>query len=241
MRLGCDIGEGLDAVDRQLMPLIDMASIACGGHTGDPDSMARTVDLALKHNVTIGAHPSYPDRENFGRVKMTMPSAALFDSLSEQLEQLRAITYQNGGQLHYLKPHGALYNEALIDGRTLNIIDQVASDFQLPLMLMPCPSLIALCGVHPVKTSLVHEAFADRAYTNSGTLVSRTKPHAMLTGLEQVASRVKTLCTRQGLTSETGTWIHLEAEVICVHSDGPKALETARICRSTLEHINLNS
>ncbi|MFL0800693.1 MAG: 5-oxoprolinase subunit PxpA [Agarilytica sp.] len=226
MKLNCDLGEGLDEIDAALMPHIDMASIACGGHTGDKRSMARAIELALHHHVTIGAHPSYPDRENFGRSSITIDATQLFDSLCEQVQQLHTIATSLSASLHYIKPHGALYNDAWHQDTIHGTLLKVSEAFDLPLVMQANVGL----GNNETrfkKSSIISEAFADRAYTDEGTLVSRKHNHATHDTIEKSVAQAKHIYFKNGLFTESGKWLPLCAETLCIHSDSPNAIDIA--------------
>ena len=226
--LNCDLGEGLDDLDALLMPHIDMASIACGGHAGDASSMSRTVDIAVIHNVDIGAHPSYPDRANFGRVSLAMAAAELSDSLHRQIQALQQCAQAAGSRVRYIKPHGALYNDAGENRAILDVLLQLGADFSLPLVVPAPLRHSAAAG------ALIYEAFADRAYTDSGTLVARRHPHAVHYSIDRIAEQVEHLVDRQGVYSESGNWVDIQADTLCVHSDSPRALEAVGAVRRRL-------
>ncbi len=233
MKLNCDLGEGLDAIDAALMPHIDMASIACGGHTGNQSSMARATELAQLHNVTIGAHPSYPDRKNFGRSSITIGTTQLFDSLCEQILQLQTIATSLSTPLHYIKPHGALYNDAWHQKVTRSTLQKVSEAFDLPLVMQAGIGL-GKNETHLKKTSIISEAFADRAYTDQGTLVSRNHAHATHDTIEKSVGQAKNIHFKNGLFTESGKWLSLSAETLCIHSDSPNAIKIAIAVKTAL-------
>ncbi|MFL0810936.1 MAG: 5-oxoprolinase subunit PxpA [Agarilytica sp.] len=230
MKLNCDLGEGLDEVDAALMPHIDMASIACGGHTGDANSMRRAIDLAQQHSVSIGAHPSYPDRENFGRRSIQISPSVLHESLCEQIQNLIDIAQQSQAHVDYIKPHGALYNDAWHHDAIQNTLTSVAEQFNLKLVLQARPQNQNEC-----RHEIMLEAFADRAYTDLGTLVSRDKPHATHAELDSVIAQGRNLKFKKGLYSENGVWLHIDAQTLCVHSDSPNAVSAIEALKAALD------
>lgn len=229
MKLNCDLGEGLDDVDASLMPHIDMASIACGGHVGNNASMSRAVELAIKHDVAIGAHPSYPDKENFGRRSLDITPAALCDALNQQIHDLLNICRSFQCALTYIKPHGALYNDAWHNAEVIACIINVAKNVELPLVLQA-----NIEKQHKIHHPFISEAFADRAYTDEGTLVPRRFPHATHDSIEKTIQQTQDIAEKQGLYSETGKWLPLAAETICIHSDSPNAVENAKSIRQAI-------
>ncbi len=233
MKLNCDLGEGLDEIDAALMPHIDMASIACGGHTGNQRSMARAIELALLHDVTIGAHPSYPDRENFGRSSISIDTTQLFNSLCEQIQQLQTVATSLSTSLHYIKPHGALYNDAWHQDAVRVTLQKVSEVFNLPLVIQASVGLTE-GQTRFKKPSVISEAFADRAYTDKGTLVSRKHDHATHNTIEKSVEQAKHIYFKNGLFTENGKWLTLSAETLCIHSDSPNAIDIAIAVKTAL-------
>lgn len=234
MKLNCDLGEGLPDIDRAVMPYIDMANIACGGHTGDFNSMTETARLAQKYKVIIGAHPSYPDKENFGRHSLSISDRELTDSLIKQISDLNKACTTVDAQVSYIKPHGALYNDVIHNHNLLSLLFEIADRFSLKLMLMAHPKLSTL-----KNTNILFEAFADRAYTDEGILVSRQNAHAVHKDINQVYEQASNLSLRHGLATESGKWIDVNAESLCVHSDSLGAVEMIKGIRQQLKKDSL--
>lgn len=232
--INCDLGEGLDDIDAVVMPYLDLANIACGEHAGTAETMQRTVLLAQQHGVSIGAHPSYPDRENFGRKSLNLPNAELKNSTQQQVQQLIDITLDLGTKVDYIKPHGALYNDALNKPAILEALLHVAAGFDLALMLQALPQTqreVVEKQAQQQGVCLIHEAFADRAYTQDGRLVSRQQAHAVHSSISQVTEQVQSLIQHGGFYCENGEWLDIDANTICVHSDSPNALEIIQAIR----------
>lgn len=239
--LNCDMGESFGAwtmgLDDQVMPHVDCANIACGFHASDPGVMRKTVSLALAHGVRIGAHPAYPDLAGFGRRSMQCSSQEVTDMLHYQIGALDGICRAQGGQVSYVKPHGALYNDMMQDPDLLRTVMQAvaAYDPALPLMLLArrdnqsTRSLAADCGIE-----LLFEAFADRAYTRDGYLVPRSQPGAVVHETEQVVEQALKLARGQALTADDGSALQLDADTLCVHGDNPAAVEAVRQIRVAL-------
>ena len=263
MKLNCDLGEGLDDVDAAVMPLIDMASIACGGHTGDKGSMTRAITLAKQHSVEIGAHPSYPDHKNFGRKSMNMPGAQLVSSISEQIDQLQNLCHHHGVSVDYIKPHGALYNDLVTDTNKLSAMIAISDSYGLPLLLLapinnptmdhstqnspPQDNISSHTANQPTDNSfrqliakakipVLFEAFADRAYTDSGHLVARQYSHSVHSDIETVLEQAKNLNEKKGLWSESKHWLNIHADSLCVHSDSLNALEAIQKIRTVVKN-----
>lgn len=238
MDLNADVGEGCGD-DAALMPLLTSASIACGAHAGDASSMQRTVVLALQNGVTIGAHVSYPDREHFGRRDLNLPAERLIAEIVSQLEMLAAITRVAGARLHYVKAHGALYNRMAQDAEIAQTVITAVRSFDAGLPILTLPDSIAMTVARRLGTPVVAEAFADRAYSADGKLVSRDKLGAVLTDTDTVAKRAVEIATMQQVRSVDGQTIRVRARSLCVHGDTPDAVALARAVRLALERANV--
>ncbi len=212
MRINCDLGECLSPnPDPQIMPLIQMANIACGGHAGDATSMAQSIQLAKQHGVSIGAHPSYFDRPNFGRVSLQLSPADLFASLRQQITAFYTLCQTHEVQLDYIKPHGALYHDMMRQPEVLDTICEVISSIN------PNLTLIVQAGLNTpqmqqqserTKIAFMYEAFADRAYRDNA-MVPRSQAGAMLPTPEAILQQVTVFETQPPF--EIGT--------LCFHSD----------------------
>lgn len=229
--INADLGEGLNDIDNAIFPLLDQANIACGGHAGDEASMRRCIELAKQHHVAIGAHPSYPDTVNFGRKSLDMSEEALRESLMQQVSTLANTARSEGCQLTYIKPHGALYNDWAKPAR-LKVLINVAKAFDASLMLAAGQTEIAkACASQGVV--YLNEGFADRGYNDDATLIARNLPNALLDH-EQILERVAALAKGQGVVTITGKELSLPIDSLCLHSDTPGAVATARAIRQLL-------
>lgn len=236
MLLNCDMGESYGpwekGADAAVMPLIDWANIACGGHAGDPDTMARTLELATRHGVKPGAHPGYPDRRNFGRLRLDWPLDSLILEIQAQIGALQAVAAALGVPLNHVKPHGALYLAMMNDDRLLTRLAEgiAAVDGSLAFVLQATPDrdrheeLLENTGLR-----LVFEAFADRAYGADGRLRPRSTEGAVLTDPDAVATHVKRLL--EGFVETPAGPVAVAAETLCVHGDNPSAFESLRRIR----------
>ncbi|MEM9054170.1 MAG: 5-oxoprolinase subunit PxpA [Pseudomonadota bacterium] len=234
MDLNADLGEG-GQYDEALMALITSCNIACGGHTGDEASMRAALSLAKAHNVAAGAHPSFPDRENFGRVDSELTGAALEQKLSEQVEALKQIAAELDIAVTHLKPHGALYNMAARDpGLAASVADVTASLLPGAALVGPPESELTQAAA---RTNLlfIAEGFADRAYEADGQLRSRQKAGAVLTDPEQQSQQALNMALNHQVSAYTGERLSLPVQTLCLHGDTPGALEAARAIRETLE------
>lgn len=237
MRLNCDLGEISLVHDQQIMPFIDQANIACGGHAGDETSIEETVELALKHNVAIGAHPSYPDRENFGRVSMTLTPEQLQQTFSSQVKAIISCCQKHQTVCHYVKPHGALYNDMMKDTKLFTRICHIMSK-EFPatsLMIQALPNIATFQGIaDQFNVKLLLEAFADRRYLLSGLLVPRKEKGAVIEDKASILEQVKALCEQNTVVTITRQAIHITADTLCVHGDSQHALAWVKQIRQYL-------
>lgn len=242
LTLNCDMGEGFGAWsmgdDRSIMPLIDAANIACGGHAGDPSTMRECVELTKRHKTEIGAHVSYPDKQGFGRRAMDITGQTLIDLLHFQIGALDGIARAHGTRVTYVKPHGALYHAMLDNAGVLNdIMAAVAgwhSDLELVVLATPRDRKTLQLAVEHGLT-LRYEAFADRGYTSRGLLLSRDKPGAILDP-EQAAQQAKAIA-QNSLRTPRGRRIPVNADTLCVHSDSPGAVRMITAIREALDGL----
>lgn len=225
--INCDLGEGMPN-DAELMPLITSCNIACGGHAGDQESMEKTVELALKHHVNIGAHPSYPDRENFGRAMLEISPKDLRISLREQIDALKAVVENKGSQLSHIKLHGALYNQAAKDEELSDLIIQLVQKHYPGIKLFaPSYSLLAKKAADQ-GLIVAQEAFADRRYNSDLTLVSRKASNAIINEADEAVKQVRSIVEQHVITTVSGQAKTLKADTVCIHGDHPKAISIAK-------------
>jgi len=242
LTLNCDMGEGFGpwsmSDDASIMPLIDAANIACGGHAGDPSTMRQCVELARRHKTEIGAHVSYPDMQGFGRRAMDISGQALIDLLHYQLGALDGIARAHSTRVSYVKPHGALYHAMLDDPAIMNdIMRAVASwhaDLELVVLATPRDRKTVQLSVEHGLT-LRYEAFADRGYTSRGLLLGRDKPGAVLDAED--AAKQAVAISQNELRTPRGKRIPVTADTLCVHSDTPGAVKMIRSIRQALDRL----
>jgi len=221
--INCDMGEGMGN-ESYVMPFISSANIACGGHAGNADSIKRTIEIAQKNNVAIGAHPSYIDRENFGRVSQFISVLELAELIADQYYQFEKIANQLGTPIHHVKLHGALYNDCAKDALLSKTFIQTIQAIDPTLIIY------GLSGSHTIQESIMagqpffREAFADRTYQNNGQLTPRYLDHAMIDEVEQVINQVISLIQQNKVISIQGDIIDLKVDTICIHGDGPNAI-----------------
>ena len=240
--LNSDVGESFGSytlgLDKEIIPLVSSANIACGYHAGDPAVMRQTVALAIKHGVGLGAHPGLPDLVGFGRRAMDVTLEEIRDLVTYQIGALQAVAALQGARLQHVKPHGALYNMAV---RNPDIWDAVAEvtgklDDRLILFVLAGSDRQKIEAIGRRRgVRIAFEFFADRAYNPDGSLVSRQLPGAVIHDNEVVAAKVVKLVTEGKVKSIDGSEIKLKAETICVHGDNPKAVALVKKIRETLD------
>jgi len=232
--LNADLGEGAGH-DEELFELISSANIATGFHAGDSDSMHAAVSAAKKHGVAVGAHPSFFDRENFGRKELKLSNQEVFDAVAYQLGVFQAIASSAGVQPNHVKPHGALYNMAVRDDKLADAIARAIESVDPKLILFaPGNTELARAGeAHGLQ--IAREIFADRNYLNDGWLVPRTRPDALLHDPKEASERVLRMLREGKVRSVEGRDVEVRGETICVHGDTPGAVEFARELRSQLK------
>ena len=243
--LNCDMGESFGAwqmgQDLLLMDYISSVNIACGFHAGDASVMRQTVEAAVKKNVSIGAHPGYPDIRGFGRREMKLSPAEVYEIVLYQIGALNAFAKAAGSKLNHVKPHGALYNTAAKDSLLAEAIAAAvkASSEDLVLVGLSGSKLIEEAKKKGLHT--LNEVFADRTYQEDGSLTPRTKSGSLLEDPSLAAQQALQMVTRGTVTTTSGKEIPVKAETICIHGDGKHALEFAKAINSILKqnHIEI--
>lgn len=212
------------------MPYIDQANIACGGHAGDANSVSRTVKLALENRVAIGAHPSYPDKENFGRSHQNIPAHQLIPILREQIKLVA-----DCHPLHHIKAHGALYNDSTDKPELIEILAQLAAEFKCKLMLQAFPHMQHIEHIaDKYKIEWIGEGFADRAYSDDGRLLSRKIKGAVYNDVDAILDQAKSFISGRDIRTHSGNRLTLNAQSLCVHGDNPIAFEALSKIRHAL-------
>lgn len=230
--INADLGEGL-STDEAILPYISSANIACGYHAGDAETMIKTVELCLKYHVSIGAHPSFDDKANFGRIEMDLPVAEISILIKNQLQTLQQICERTGTTLHHVKPHGALYNMSARDATIAQAIAEAVHAFNPSLILF------GLSGSHSIAEGVMAElktaaeVFADRTYQPDGNLTPRSFPNALIQSDDEALQQALMLVEAQKVLATDGNYIPLLAETICLHGDGPHAVSFARNIHQT--------
>ncbi len=238
MLLNCDLGESYGSwkmgEDALAMPHIDLANIACGFHGGDSQVMTRTLALAKQHNVKVGAHPSYPDRQGFGRRSMALSKHELTCDLHYQIAALSGMAAVQGVDVHYVKPHGALYNDMMANEDILISVLEAVSSYPSDLKLMMLATNQAAHHIELAKNTgvtVLFEAFADRRYTDAGTLTPRSQAGSVL-NKEQMLAQVSQLVNEGTVTTDTGKVIALQADTLCVHGDNAEGVAAIKEIRA---------
>ena len=236
--INCDMGEGIGN-DAAIMPFISSANIACGYHASDEDTMKRTVELAIKYNVAVGAHPSYADKENFGRTDMHLPSAEVYDLMTKQIFHLDRIAKAAGGSLHHVKPHGALYNMAARGKRLASVIALAVKDVSDELILYGLSGSHLIIEAVAIGLRAANEVFADRTYKDNGSLTSRSHPNALIEDEKQSVQQVLQMVKEGKVITVSGKSNPITAETICIHGDGKQAILFAKKINEILNQNNI--
>jgi UPF0271 protein len=245
--LNCDLGESFGSwtmgLDEQIIPLITSANVACGFHASDPDVMAHTVHIAKMAGIAIGAHPGYPDIQGFGRRAMKLSPQEAKHAIMYQTGALSAFAAAEGVSLQHVKPHGALYNAAGSDYELAKAIAEGIKAVNPNLILLGLSGSCMLQAADECGLRCVREVFADRAYEEDGSLVSRAKEGSIITDENLAVTRVLKMIQQQKVTAITGKEIPIVAESICVHGDNVHALAFVKKIRAALEkeHINIKA
>lgn len=221
--LNADLGEGGDS-DRALLQLVSSANIACGFHAGDAQTMLQSVRWAKAFGVAIGAHPSFPDRENFGRTAMQLPPETVYAQMIYQIGALKSLAESEGERLAHVKPHGMLYNQAAVDATLADAIARAVKAIDADLIL------VGLAGSESIRAAARYglrtreEVFADRGYLSSGALVPRSQPGAMIEEEARAIQQTLTMVKEGRVESVSGEWVAVNAQTVCLHGDGAHAL-----------------
>ena len=237
--LNCDMGEGAGH-DEQLMPVITSANIACGFHAGDAETMAQTIRLCKQHRVAVGAHPSFPDRDNFGRLERPCTPEEVYNWVQEQVQTLQRIAQQQDARVMHVKPHGALYNQAAREQRLAAAIAHAVKDINPQLVLVGLSGSFLVSEAAALGLATASEVFADRTYQDDGSLTPRSQPGALTE--EEAASVQQVLhIIREGkVKALSGKEVPLQAQTICLHGDGPHAVPFAKAIYAALANAGIS-
>ncbi|WP_291959554.1 5-oxoprolinase subunit PxpA [Maribacter sp.] len=236
--INCDVGEGVGN-EKDLFPMISSCNIACGGHAGSKETIKLCLELAKKHQVKVGAHPSYPDIENFGRVSMSISNEVLIKSIQTQMQTFESVREEIDIPLHHIKPHGALYNDIAKDVQLAEtFLTAIAPYKHTVLLYVPYNSIIQKLAIKNGFEVLV-EAFADRNYNDDLSLVSRKEKDALITSGKEVLNHILHMYNDKLVKTITGKNVTIEADTYCIHGDTPAALQILTYLSNELPYHNL--
>lgn len=227
------MGEGIGN-DELIMPYITSANIACGYHAGDESTMHQTILLAQKYTVNIGAHPSFLDRENFGRTEIKKSPQEVYELVFKQIKILQKIAADNNAAVHHVKPHGALYNMAAKDKVLARTIAEALKDSDENLVLFGLSNSFLISEAKAIGLKTASEVFADRTYQDDGSLTPRTQPNALIEDTDEAIQQVLMMVKQGKVKTVSGKEISIVAETICIHGDGKNAVEFAKEIRTLL-------
>lgn len=241
--LNCDMGESYGpwamGNDAKVLPYVTSANIACGLHAGDPAIMRQTVAMALQNGVALGAHPGLPDLQGFGRRNIDISPQEAYDLVVVQVGALAGVAATQGGSLHHVKAHGALYNMASANIELAQAIAQAVYDIDKSLVLYALAGSVQVQAGESIGLRVAQEVFADRTYQSNGLLTSRKQPNAMITDSSSAIAQVIQMIKQNSVTAITGELVPLQAHTLCLHGDQPGALEFAKAIRSAFEQENI--
>ena len=241
--LNCDIGEVpgaiTDGTQEALLRSITSANIACGGHAGDEHTMRTTIEQAMRAGVAIGAHPGYPDRENFGRLELKLPLEAIAESVYEQVCALAKVAAECGARIVHVKPHGALYNQAVKNPELAGAIVKGAAKWRKDVVLVGLACSPMLEVFREAGFAVAAEAFADRRYEPDGTLRSRKFDDALIRDPLKAAAQALSMVERGVVTAVDGTEVSINAQTICIHGDTPGSVSIAATVARTLREASI--
>ena len=238
ININCDLGEKSkhhsNENDPELLKIVNSANVACGFHAGDDDSMREVVKISKENGVSIGAHPSFKDLENFGRKRINLSSSEIKKLMIDQYEILQKIAQDHGENVTHMKPHGALNNMACEDIELATILAKAINDIDKNLIyLVPTGSKMEEAA-KKLKMKIACEIFADRNYEDDGNLVSRKKPNALITDPDEAKKHVLRMVENQSLNCHSGKQIPCEIDSVCIHGDNMSSLATAKSIKDNL-------
>lgn len=238
IEINCDVGEGVGN-EKDILPLISSCNVACGGHAGDSKSMLEVALLAKKHKVKVGAHPSYPDIANFGRVSLDISSEQLKGSIESQIKEFVAILHSEKMVLNHIKPHGALYNDVAKDLALSQVFLEAIVAFKDTVFLYaPYASVIAEEALKQ-GFKIKYEAFGDRNYNQDFSLISRGRPDAVITNPKKILQHIVPMVIDKKLLTLDGGSVRIEVDTFCIHGDTPNALQILTYLSQELPNHNI--
>ena len=242
--LNCDMGESFGAWrmgdDAALMDYVSSINVACGFHAGDASVIRRTVETAVKKKVAVGAHPSCPDLQGFGRREMKLSATEIFDIVLYQVAALKGMCAALGGKLHHVKPHGALYNQAAKNAEIARALVEAVGLIDKNLIFYGLSGSFLISEAEKIGLQTKSEVFADRTYQADGALTPRSEPNALISDPKQAIAQVLEMIFSQQVTATSGEKVALDAETLCIHGDGTNALEFAKLINAELTKRGVN-
>lgn len=242
--VNCDMGESFGAwqmgSDAQVLPYVSSVNIACGFHAGDPNVMHQTVKMALAQGVAIGAHPGFPDLVGFGRRAMSVSAEEVYNLMVYQIGALNAFVTAQGGRLHHVKPHGALYNISATDSLLAQAIAQAVYDVDRDLILYGLAGSELILKANACGLRVAQEVFADRTYQSDGTLTPRTHPKALIENASVAIAQVLGIVQNGKILSNQGDVVMVNADTICLHGDGAQAVGFAKALYEALTQAGIS-
>jgi UPF0271 protein len=241
--LNCDMGELPEAIadgtQEALMPSFTSVNVACGGHAGDEQTMRATIEQAFRWKLSIGAHPGYPDRANFGRLELKLPIGAIADTVCEQVQALADVAANCGVRLTHVKPHGALYNQAVHNRELAQAIAEGIARWGREVILVGLAGSPMLDVFREAGFAVAAEAFADRRYESDGTLRSRNFDDALIRDPEEAGRQAVSIVERGAVIARDGTEVSVDAQTLCIHGDTPGAVKIAATVARTLRQAGI--
>ncbi|MES1198147.1 MAG: 5-oxoprolinase subunit PxpA [Chitinophagaceae bacterium] len=235
--INCDLGEGI-GMDEAIMPYISSASIACGYHAGNEETIWQSIELAIKNNVSVGAHPSFLDKEHFGRIEMDLPPEEVYELVAQQLILFDEIASDAAVNMQHVKPHGALYNLSAKKSSIARAIAEAVKDHNKHLILFGLSGSQSIIEAKEIGLKTASEVFADRTYRDDGNLTARSTPNALLEDADEAVQQALQMIKEKTVTTLSGKTIPIVAETICIHGDGKKAIEFAMKINKALKENN---
>lgn len=232
--LNCDMGEGIGN-DEAIMPYVSSVNIACGYHAGNEKTIWQTIELAMKYKVSIGAHPSFFDRKNFGRQEINLSPEEVYELVTQQLILFNEIATSLSVNMHHVKPHGALYNMSAKDNLMANMIARAVKDFDRQLILFGLSGSHSITEAKAIGLKTASEVFADRTYQDDGSLTPRSQPNAMIENADKVVKQVLQMIKYGAVTTVSEKTIPIVAETICIHGDGKYAVEFVKAIHDAIQ------
>lgn len=233
--LNADLGEG-GLFDKELISIISSASISCGAHAGDTHTITSAIEMAADSRVHIGAHPSYPDRENFGRRTMSISSESLRSHLLMQLEEFYTLTAQLRATVRHIKPHGALYNDASDNIALARLFASIVQEYDASLTVVGLAGGALIQAAKEIGLETMEEVFADRAYTAHGRLLPRSDRRALISDPEHACQQSLSMIRHGFVETVEGGRAEVKADTLCIHGDSPQSLALARALKKSFDN-----